>query len=421
MDVELDTLIVGAGLAGLTCARQLIEHGLSCRVFEASDRVGGRVVTDEVDGFRLDRGFQVFLTAYPEAPAVLDYQRLQLCPFEPGALVRYRGAFHRFADPWRRPQHLLATALSPVATLPDKLRVALFRRHTSRGTLDQLYQRTEQTTLDLLRSRGFSDVIISRFLRPFLGGVFLDYDLQTSSRMCEFVFRMFAQGEATVPAAGMSAIPQQLAAALPADTVTTNCQVTRIDGHTVELASGDRSSAKSIVIASEQQTMQRLLNRTQSAAGRSVSCLYFAADEPPIREPILVLNGDGAGPVNNLCVPSQLSPSFAPPGKSLVSATVLGQHANSEGLTSRVRSQLQTWFGSQVDRWSHLKTYDIRNALPDQSPPALEPVVKPVIVDDGVFVCGDYCDTASINGAMASGRRAADAVRSYLATNKPQA
>ena len=212
----MDVIIIGGGLAGLSCARELCARGLSCQLLEASDEIGGRVRTDALDGFLLDRGFQVFLTAYPEAQAVLDYPQLRLRRFAPGALVRYGGRFHRFTDPWRQPQHLLATLFSRVATLTDKLRIARFRRDTTRGELEGIYNRPETTTLELLRVRGFSRVIIERFFRPFLGGVFLDQQLLTSSRMCEFVFRMFATGDAALPENGMGEIPRQLAAPVTA-------------------------------------------------------------------------------------------------------------------------------------------------------------------------------------------------------------
>lgn len=409
MDEKLDAIIIGGGLAGLACARKLCDSGLSCQLLEASDQVGGRVRTDEVEGFLLDRGFQVFLTAYPEAKAALDYEVLNLCRFEPGAMIRFDGKFRRLSDPWRRPQHALATALSNIATLRDKLRIASFRRHTTRGELNDVYNRTEQPTIDLLRERGFSSVIIERFFRPFLGGVFLDSELQTSSRMCEFVFRMFSLGDAVVPAKGMGEIPRQLLRKLPSNVVRTNTRVESCQDQQVFLSSGEQRSARAIIIATEAPIARQLLRDSHPADGRCVSCLYFAAPQSPVEEPILVLNGDGSGPINNLCVPSQVSPSYAPNGQSLVSVTVLGHLADQQARRDQVRSQLTDWFGPNVESWRHLKTYDIEYALPAQSPPALQPVEKSPRVRQGVFVCGDHCDTGSINGAMAAGRRAAEA------------
>ena len=304
-------LIVGGGLAGLCCARRLHEAGISSRVFEASDDVGGRARTDEVDGFLLDRGFQVLLTSYPEAQKVLDYRGLELARFEPGRLIRYRGKFRRFVDPWRRPRHLIATARSPVASLSDKLRVARLRRRVCRGTLDECFARPETTTIEALRGDRFSDRIIEHFFRPFLGGVFLDPELRTSSRMFDFVFRMFAAGDAALPAHGMGTIARQIANQLPEGTVITDTRVDHVDGKSLRLASGEQRDAEAIVVACEAPAAAKLLGEGVPTAGQSVTCLYFAADQPPMKEPILVLNGEGEGPINNLCVPSQVAATYA--------------------------------------------------------------------------------------------------------------
>ncbi len=339
-----EVIIVGAGLAGLCCARRLQERSIPFQMLEASERVGGRVRTDVVDGFQLDRGFQVLLTAYPEAERVLDYDALQLGYFEPGALVRFQGKFHRFVDPWRRPQHLFSTAFSPIARLSDKLKVASLRRDVCRGTLEALYERPESTTMQRLRQYGFSNRIIDAFFRPFLGGVFLERELDTSSRKFDFVFRMFAKGSAALPARGMANVANQLAASIPAESIRTNARVERIAEQRVILASGESMSAKEIVIACQQPMAARLLGQSEDVAFHSVNCLYFACDEPPIAEPILVLNGEGEGPINNLCVPSQVCSSYAPADKSLISVTVLGDD-DIDAVKPHVQTQLREWFG----------------------------------------------------------------------------
>ena len=200
-------VIVGAGLAGLCCAKHLREAGQSSIVLQASDGIGGRVRTDRVEGFLLDRGFQVLLTAYPETQRHLDYAALDLRSFVPGALVHVDGRFHRIVDPWRRPVDALMHALSPIGSLADKARVARLRHRVLRGTLDALWSRPEQSTYAALVADGFSAQMIDRFFRPFFGGVLLDPDLATSSRMFEFTFRMFALGDSAVPAAGMGRSP----------------------------------------------------------------------------------------------------------------------------------------------------------------------------------------------------------------------
>jgi phytoene dehydrogenase-like protein len=406
-------VIVGAGLAGLRCAGELRRAGFACEIVEASDAAGGRVATDSHEGFLLDRGFQVFLTAYPEARAALDYDRLSLRPFYAGALVRAGNRFHRLADPFRHPLDALGAVLSPVGTLGDKLRVARLRGRVARGPADALLAREETTTAGALRRAGFSGSIVEHFFRPFFAGVFLERELTTSSRMFEFTFRMFAEGDATLPAAGMAAIPAQLAAALPAGTIRLRAPVAAVEPGAVTLVSGERLRADAVVVATDGETAARLLGRRAAPAGRPAACLYFAADEPPVSEPILILDGDGRGPVNNLCVPSAVAPAYAPPGASLVSASVLAAHAGASDaqLEEAVREQLAGWFGPQVRRWRHLRTYRIKHALPSQL--RVEPCTREATraaSARGVYVCGDYLDTASINGALRAGRLAAESL-----------
>ena len=408
--MDYDVVIVGAGLSGLCCARRLHSAGRSFLIVDAADAVGGRIRTDRVDGFLLDRGFQVFSTAYPEAQDVLDYEALKLRSFEPGALVRYGDRFHRLTDPWRRPLRGFRSLFSPIGTTADKLRVARLRYRVMRGSVADTFARPETATLEALKQDGFSPSMIERFFRPFLGGIFLDQQLQTSSRMFHFVFRMFSTGDATLPAEGMEAIPRQIAAGLPASSIRLNTLVTRVQSGYVRLGSGEEVRAQAVVIAAQSPAADELLDEPLSSGSQGVTCLYFAADHPPIDEPILVLNGEGNGPVNNLCVPSALAP-YAPKGRHLISATVLGTPDQGDAdLEKDVRQHLTQWFGSDVNHWQHLRTYRIKHALPSQGPPALSPPERTVRLRNGLYVCGDHRDNASIQGAMVSGRRAAESV-----------
>lgn len=403
-----DVLIVGAGLAGFCCARRLHQEGTRFLILEASDGVGGRIRTDMVEGYRLDRGFQVFLTSYPEAKQQLDYHALRLKPVLPGALIRFRGKFHELADPWRRPSAALPSLFSPIGSIADKLRVARLRFRVLRGSLEDRFRDPETTTLQTLRENGFSDSMIDRFFRPFLGGIFLDGDLLTSSRMFQFVFRMFSLGNACLPEEGMEAIPRQLAATLPQGSIRFGAKVAHVRSNGVTLESGEELHAKKVVVATDGATAGSLLGDAEPVASQGVTCLYFAAPTPPIERPILVLNGDGGGPINNLCVPTTVAPSYGPAGSSLVSVTVLGTHPDAAALQAEVQTQLKDWFGAQAEGWRHLRTYRIPHALPRQSPPALAEIQRPVRTSTGVYVCGDHRDNASINGAMVSGRRCAE-------------
>ena len=404
-------VIIGAGLSGLTCAKELHARGIEFVLLEAADGVGGRVRTDEVDGFLLDRGFQVLLTAYPEAVRQLDYEALDLKPFEPGSLIRTEGGLHCLADPWRRPSQALHTAFAPIGGFADKLRIGRLRWAAGRDTTESIFERPDRTTESELQRLGFSKSMIEKFLRPFLGGVFLDGELETSCRMLYFVFRMFSAGDTTLPALGMGGISEQLANHLPIDAVCLNEAVSEVAADRVALRSGEVISCSNIVLATEQPAGSKLLPELASARlPRSVHCVYFSAPEPPLQDRMLVLNGTGSGLVNNLCVPSEISSAYAPDGHSLISATVLNAEINDNSLHKAVAEELRSWFGESVDSWTHIRTYDIAYALPNQTSPAFDPPIQPTKLRDNVYVCGDYRTNGSINGAMESGRLAAEAI-----------
>lgn len=410
-----DVLIVGAGLAGLSCARRLAEAGVAFQIMEASDGVGGRVRTDEVEGFLLDRGFQVLLTAYPEARGVLDYAGLELKSFSPGAFSWFAGRMNQLVDPWRRPGMWRVALRSDFGTLGDKLRIARLRARMKRNSIEQLFSRADRATKDDLLVEGFSQEMIHRFFRPFIGGILLDGELKTSSRMFEFVFKMLSEGDTAVPALGMGAIPAQLAAKLPANAIRLKCKVESLHENEITLEGGETLQARAIVIAAEGPAAAHLVGEAEPAS-RSVTCFYYAADEPPVTEPMLVLNGDGAGPVNNLAVMTQIAPSYAPAGKHLISISVLGiQQLTDVQLGGFIVAQMKSWFGPVARSWRFLKSYRIPHAQPQQYPGALEPQQRPVRVRPGIYVTGDHRDNASINGAMVSGRRAAEAVLADLA------
>jgi phytoene dehydrogenase-like protein len=403
-------LIVGGGLAGLACAVRLHEAGAQPLIVEASDDVGGRVRTDLVDGFRLDRGFQVYLDAYPEAGNFLDLPRLDLRPFQPGALVYLDGRLHRVMDVFRDPRHLLASALAPVGSLADKLRVATLRWRISRSTLEDIATRTDLTTEAYLRRAGFSRRMIDVFFRSFYGGIFLERDLRTSSRMFEFTFQMFARGSATLPAQGMQEIPRQLANRLPAEAIRRNARVTEVQPGKIKLASGEDLEGDVVVVAVDATTAARLLPGLVPKAPdwRAVTGLYFAAEKSPLREAIIALNGTGRGLINNVCVLSDVAPAYAPPGQALISISVLGAPAIPD-LEMQIVAELEPWFGPEVRGWRHLRTDRIERALPEQPPVtgSLGPCFREI---EGIFVCGDHLTSASIEGAIISGLRTADAL-----------
>ena len=407
-----DVVVVGAGLAGLSCALELARHGVCVCVLERADAPGGRVRTDEAEGFLLDRGFQVLPTAYPEARHAFDYEALGLRPFYPGALVRREGRVTRFADPFRHPLDGARSLKDGPGTLLDKVRVARLRSQLTGHSVSELLDGPQVTTAQALRREGFSAAMIDGFWRPYLGGIFLDPSLETSSRLFAFVFKMFAEGEAALPARGMQALPAQLATRLPEGALRLGSTVEAVDGGGVTLAGGERLEAAAVVVAADGPEAARLTGAFQAPAGRATTCVYYAAGRSPVGEPVLVLNGDRDGPVNTLCVPSDVAPSYAPPGAALISASVLGiPSLDDDALDDAVRGQLRGWFGAQVGTWRRLAVHRIPFALPVQTPATLPSARRPVRLREGLFVCGDHRDTGSLQGALQSGRRAAAAVR----------
>ncbi len=410
--MDADVHIIGAGLAGLCCGRELARRGISFQILEASDGVGGRVRTDTVDGFRLDRGLQNYLSSYPEGQRVLDHAALDLRPFDRALDVWFGGKIRRLAAPTDEPLTALKSAFGPIGTLADKLAAARLAGAV-RGEPDAA---ADGTTLDYLRAAGIGERMIDRLFRPFLSAVFLERELSTSARFFRFVFHLFGEGRPSLPNGGMQAIPDQLAAALPPDSVRLNTPVAGIVDTAVSLASGERLTAKAVVIATDGPAAVSLCGGALPPVGSNATVtLYYAAAAPPWVGRTLLVDGDGRGPVTAVAVPSAVAPGYAPAGQALVAASVVGMPADGdEELDRACREQLAGWFGPAVGGWRRLRVDRIRHALPHHPAGALTPWERPVRVRAGLYVCGDHRDNGSINGAMTSGRRAAEAVAADL-------
>jgi len=404
-----EVLIVGAGAAGLVCAQELESAGIDWQIVEASDGVGGRVRSDLVDGYILDRGFQILLTAYPQVNLRLDVQKLALGKFEPGAVIRYRGAFHGFADPLRRPAGIAATLANPAAGPVDKLRAGLLgadvRGHSARALL----HRPDKSTEERLRSAGMSRRFIDSFWRPFFGGIQLDPGLEGSARMFDVTLRMLAIGETGLPREGIGAITRDLAEPLDPSRIRLGAKVRELEPGAAKLDSGERIAARGIVIAADGPGAAELLGgRIDDPGSRAAGCLWFAAPCAPRSGPFLMLEGEGNGPALNVVVMSEVQPTYAPPGRALIAAAVPGPRAHERGLEQEVGRQLAGWFGAESAEFELIRRDLVVHGQPSIGPPLN--ARRRVRLGDGLYVCGDHRDTPSLQGAMFSGERAAAAV-----------
>lgn len=407
---DTEVVIIGAGLAGLSCALHLAKAGVTFELFEASDEVGGRVRTDLIDGFRLDRGFQVLLTAYPEARAVCDYHTLKLARFYEGVRIRLNGRFHLFPDPLRHPRELIRIVRSPLATLQDKVKIAALRARLAFDSDEAIFRRSSSTTARYLEHEGFSELVQHTVFWPLFRGMLLDRKLETSSRLFEFLFKMLAEGPIAVPRLGMQEIPRQLAAQLPAGHLHLGRRVHAVHGRTAVFEDGSTVHGRVVVCATDQRSAAQLTEgvvQFEPQAWKGCTSVYFSAPRAPIRGPFLLLNGEQDGMVNTVCVMSEISPSLSPEGRALIVANVPWIPEESEDrIDQTLRSELRAWFGDQIESWRLLRSYRIPQALPYTA----EMGAGFRSVTPTLLLCGDYLDSSTINGALRSGRKAADEV-----------
>lgn len=409
MLAETDVVVVGGGLAGLAAARRLHRAGVPWRLLEAGGRLGGRVATDVVDGYLIDRGFQVLNTAYPRLGTLLDTDRLNLGYFTSGVLVRRGDDLLRLVNPVREPTGGPRTALAGVGSLLDRLRFAALATGAATLPVSRLLAAPETTTETALRRAGLSDAIIEELLRPFLSGVFIDRELATSSHVFAMVLRSFARGRIGLPAEGMAALPRAIADPLPVDLLDLDTPVEQVTPGLVRTQAGD-IRCRAVVVAVDPPAAAALLPALTTVRMHSYTTYYHSAAEPPLREPILLVDGDRREIVANTVVLSNAVPTYAPAGRHLVATSVVGPTAPPE---PTIRAELTRLYGRSTADWTHLTTVSVPAALP-AAPPPQGRLRKPVALGQGLFVAGDHRDSPSIQGALASGWRAAGAVLEEL-------
>ena len=411
-------VIVGAGLAGLVCARHLFRRGHEVLIVEAGDRPGGRLRTDKVDGFTLDQGFQVYLNEYPHTEAELNEGALGLRAFEPGCLVRWDNNDHEVNR-----DAVLAMAMSTYLSNLDKIRLLTMSRELAEMDVDEILAMEDDTAEHALRVRGFSDRVIDRFFRPFFGGVFLDRSLQVSWRQFAFIWRTMNAGDVSIPQAGMEAIPQQIAADLPARVFRFGARVSdlvrdggRVTG--VRLVNGEVIDAEMVVVATDARAAKSLTGIASIPDEfHGSTTIYYAAPERPVDDPVLVANGNRPVRLNHFVCLSRIAPQRGNGTEHLISATVLGvPELSDDSLAHTVRYEIQSWYPkTAITNWRPLRVDRVPYAQLVQRPGLRQEWPTERTETEGLVLAGEFCANSSIDGAVLSGRRAADVVSSALA------
>ncbi len=396
--------IIGGGISGLVAARVLENFGYAPVIIEATDRVGGRVKTEIVDNYQLDHGFQVLLTAYPAAEKYLDFDALELQNFLPGAAIFNKGNKKIIGDPLRDASLLLPTLFSGIGSLFDKFRILKLNLELKKTAIDDIFAKAEKSTYQYLVDFGFSQEIITKFFKPFFSGIFLENKLETSSRMFEFVYKMFGEGYAALPKGGIEAIPQQLKANLKQSTFIFNTKVKSIKENSVILEDGTELKSDYTIIATEASGLISNL-KNQEMEWKSCDTLYFETDSRTIVKPLIGLITDKDALINNIFFHTSLATNLAG-AKELLSVTVVKKHGlNASQLQTKIEEELLQLCGVKTMRF--VKHYAIAKALPKLDNLQYEMSASETMLSHRIFLAGDTQLNGSLNAAMISGERAA--------------
>ena len=396
--------IIGGGISGLIAARVLEEYGLSATIIEATDRLGGRVKTDVVDGYSLDHGFQVLLTAYPAAKKYLDFDALALQEFLPGSAIFKNGKQKIIGDPLRNLSLLLPTLFSGIGTVNDKLKILALNRRLKKKSIQNIFAEKEQTTLSYLENIGFSETIITDFFIPFFSGIFLENKLDTSSRMFEFVYKMFGEGNAALPKDGIQAIPKQLFEKLKNTTCVFNTKVKSVENGSIILESGEIIKSNFTIIATQASGLVSNL-KNQATLWKSCDTLYFEVAKREIKKPLIGLIAMHNALINNIFYHTSLQTS-ATATKELLSVTVIDrQNLTNKQLVAEVQKELKEL--CNIDSCTFIKQYNIPMALPNLQDIQYEMLPSETRLTETIFLAGDTQLNGSLNAAMIAGERAA--------------
>ncbi|MFJ8750645.1 NAD(P)/FAD-dependent oxidoreductase [Streptomyces sp. NPDC102441] len=417
-----DVVIIGAGIAGLSAAHQLIGAGVGVSVLEAAAQVGGRMATHDVDGFRLDHLGPLLSSAYPELSTTPGLEGLVLRDFAPGVLVHSRGRQYRAGDvrsargAFRAVRSRPSAPRAPLGGAIEQARLGAWLARLAATPESRILARPDRAVVDALPARGLPHRTVGGFLRPLLSALLGDPGLTTSSRMADLTLRDYARGRLCVPSGGSATLPELLAAALPPGTVRTGVHVTAADITSVRTKEHGELGCRSLLLATGAGAAAELLPGLRMPAFHPVTVLHHAAGEAPATGGSLLLDADRSGPVAHTAVMSEVDPSRAPRGRTLISSTVLGPPPGD--LDGEVRAHLATLYGTPTDDWELLAAHHDPEAVPAMPPP--HDPHRPVRLLAGLYVCGDHRDTSTVQGALRSGRRAASAILTDLGVRRRQ-
>ncbi len=388
--------IIGAGISGLIAAYELEQAGWTPTIYEATDRIGGRVKTDYIDGYPYDQGFQVLLSAYPEAQKYLDYETLDLQPFLSGSRVINGKNVSKIGDPIRSPGFWLSAFDMSLASLGDKLKTLKLSQQLKSKSIKAIFNEEEITTSQYLKNKGFSDKVIERFFKPFFGGIFLEMNLTTSSRLFEFLFKMFASGYSMIPQGGMQKISDQLAAKLSKTDIHFNTKIKEVHHDKLILQDGSQIESPITIIATDPSNIS---NQSQQTDWKGSTNYYYEVDKPSYKESIITLSANPDKLINNFYYPTNLIPH--PEGKTILSTTVVdSQGLSSLELEQAIRQEL-TDLGLNLKEL--VTSYNIPQSLPELSNIKYELTDHDITVSSNVYACGDHLLMGSLNAAMYAG------------------
>ncbi|CAN2204121.1 Amine oxidase [Candidatus Nanopelagicaceae bacterium] len=377
-------VVIGAGLAGLSAALTLQDAGADVAVLDASDRVGGRVASDLIDGFILDRGFQLVNLNYPEIKRWGIGEELDFKLAPRSVRVSYDGGHVSLGDPRNSPLSIFSKYSGSLDSKVGFLKYLLTSPRANESVEEQL-----------LRC-GTSD-LYSKVLKPFLQGVFLADPARVSAVVGREVIGTFISGRSGVPANGVAALPQVLAKRVT--NLQLNTRVEEIRGNLLVTNHGDITAQK-VILATDLTTAGQLLDARQVAPLLSSTTWYHATETAPSNTAQLAIDSQNRGPVVNSIVISNLSANYAPAGQSLISSTTISHASESE-----VRRHLAFLWGAATADWRFLAKYEIHSALPLFAPDAQN--IQSSRMSESIYRAGDYLTAPSQNGAMLSGRLAA--------------